>query len=91
MIDKRYYEFRGRVEDLDRLEKLLRHIEYLGKIGASRNLMVRVDGDGSGRVNIDKIFLDPKDILAGQKIDEETYNIDQSNLTNGCVSVYDIG
>ena len=36
------------------LEKALRHIEYLGVIGASRNIMIRVDGDGSGRINVYK-------------------------------------
>ena len=35
----------GRQEDIDTILKLLRHIEYLGEVGASRNILVRVDGD----------------------------------------------
>ena len=89
-IDKRTYTFRGRPEDLDKLEKLFRHIEYLGKVGASRNLLVRVDGDGAGRINVEKTGIDWKDVLDSQPIDKEKYNIDQNNL-NGCVGTYDIG
>lgn len=45
-FEKRTYTFYGRKEDLVTLEKFFRHMEYLGNIGASRNLLVRVDGDG---------------------------------------------
>ena len=69
-------------EDLDTLEKALRHIEYLGLIGASRNIMIRVDGDGAGRINVYK---------NDKRIDNEHYNKNQDNLINGCVGVYDIG
>lgn len=74
---------RGRREDVNTLLKMLRHIEYLGVVGASRNVLARVDGDGMGRINIYR--------ENGDRIDNEKYNIDQTNLTNGCVGVYDIG
>lgn len=74
---------RGRREDVNTLLKMLRHIEYLGVVGASRNVLARVDGDGLGRINIYK--------EDGDRIDNEKYNIDQTNLINGCVGVYDIG
>jgi len=73
----------GRKKDIDTLLKMLRHIEYLGKIGASRNILARVDGDGTGRINVYK--------EDGTRVDEENYNINQDNLINGCVGVYDIG
>ena len=53
-MEKRYYEIIGRKEDLDTIEKALRHCEYLGNIGASRNILLRVDGDGSGRIKVFK-------------------------------------
>lgn len=90
-IEKRMYTFRGRPEDLDKLEKLFRHIEYLGRVGASRNLLVRVDGDGSGRITVEKTYVDWKDVLNYQPIDKDKYNINQNNLNNGCVGIYDIG
>lgn len=81
-MERRLYEIVGNPKDLDTLEKALRHIEYLGQVGASRNIMVRVDGDGSGRVKIYR---------RGKQIDNEKYNIDQAKLKYGCVGVYDIG
>ena len=49
-MEERLYKIYGKAEDLYKLEKALRHIEYLGEIGASRNVLIRVDGDGSGRI-----------------------------------------
>ena len=43
----------GRQEDIDTIVTMLRHIEYLGEVGASRNILVRVDGDGLGTMNTD--------------------------------------
>lgn len=88
--EKRIYTFEGRVEDLDKLEKLFRHIEYLGNIGASRNLLVRVDGDGAGRIKVEKTDVDWRDVLDSQPIDNDKYNTEQDNLYN-CVGTYDIG
>ena len=73
----------GRRKDIDTLLKMLRHIEYLGLVGASRNILARVDGDGAGRINVYK--------ENGSRIDKEKYNINQNNLINSCVGVYDIG
>lgn len=73
----------GSQKDVDTLLKMLRHIEYLGIVGASRNILARVDGDGMGRINVYR--------ENGDRIDNEKYNIDQTNLINGCVGVYDIG
>lgn len=74
----------GREEDIDAIRKLLRHIEYLGKVGASRNLLVRVDGDGSGRIKV----IDEN----GNRLDNEEYNIKQDLQHMGAiVGIYDIG
>jgi hypothetical protein len=45
-MTERTVTIRGREEDVNTVLKLLRHMEYLGHAGASRNLLVRVDGDG---------------------------------------------
>lgn len=80
--EKRSYEFYGEIKDLETLEKLFRHIEYLGNIGASRNLLIRVDGDGTGRIRVNK---------NGQKIDNERYNTEQNLGQGALVGIYDIG
>lgn len=89
-MESRNYNIVGRPEDLDALEKALRHIEYLGQIGASRNIMIRVDGDGAGRISV---YRNEDKVLDAhyRPIDNEHYNKDQDKLINGCVGVYDIG
>ena len=86
-MENRVYEIRGRKEDLDILEKALRHIEYLGDVGATRNLLIRVDGDGKGRIKIRKAI---RVIISGSvPIDNEQYNLEQQE--NAIVGIYDIG
>ena len=51
-MTERTVTIRGREEDVNTVLKLLRHMEYLGNIGASRNLLVRVDGDGWGWISV---------------------------------------
>ena len=75
------FKFIGSEKDIQTLTKLFRHMEYLGQIGASRNLLVRVDGDGSGRI---KVLNED-----GTKIDTEHYNVEQYG--NAIVGTYDIG
>ena len=91
-MEERLYKICGRTEDLDKLEKALRHIEYLGETGASRNILLRVDGDGSGRI---KVFKVPRGMSYEQeKIDKEKYNIKQTNqqtFKSDIVGIYDIG
>lgn len=73
---------------LDVVEQLLLHMEYLGKIGASRNLLVRVDGDGSGQILIedeDGLFISDYKNL---KTETPT---DQATLETTISGVYDIG
>ena len=84
--EKRTYTFTGRKEDLDTLEKAFRHIEYLGEVGASRNIVIRVDGDGDGRINVEDINRN--------RLDNEKYNISQNNektFKKDIVGIYDIG
>lgn len=91
-MEERLYKICGNPKDLDNLEKALRHIEYLGNIGASRNILLRVDGDGSGRI---KVFKIPRGMIYEQeKIDKKEYNIEQTNqqtFKNDIVGIYDIG
>lgn len=82
-MEERVYKVRGRKEDLDNLEKALRHIEYLGNIGASRNILIRVDGDGAGRIRIEN--------SNGHSLDNEQYNVNQSVEHIAVVGIYDIG
>ena len=91
-MEERLYKICGRAEDLDKLEKALRHIEFLGDIGASRNILIRVDGDGSGRIKVHKVL---RGIVYEQsKIDKEQYNTKQTNqqtFREDIVGIYDIG
>lgn len=73
----------GREEDVETIRQLLRHIEYLGNVGASRNLLVRVDGDGVGRIKVVDEY--------GRRLDNEQYNIKQNLGMGATVAVYDIG
>lgn len=91
-MEERVYKIYGRSEDLDKLEKALRHVEYLGEIGASRNILIRVDGDDSGRIKVYKVS--QEDIHEQSKIDKEQYNIKQTNqqtFREDIVGIYDIG
>lgn len=91
-MEERLYKICGRAEDLDKLEKALRHIEFLGDVGASRNILIRVDGDGSGRIKVYKVL---GGIVDDQtKIDRELYNTKQTNqqtFREDIVGIYDIG
>lgn len=86
-VESRIYEIRGREEDLDVLEKALRHIEYLGEVGATRNILIRVDGDGEGRIKVKKV--NRVLIQDSEPINSEQYNIEQQE--NAIVGIYDIG
>lgn len=95
-MEERLYKICGKTEDLDNLEKALRHIEFLGEIGASRNILIRVDGDGSGRIKVYKIQRSQfGEIVDDQtKIDRELYNTKQTNqqtFREDIVGIYDIG
>lgn len=80
---ERTVTIRGREEDVATVLKLLRHMEYLGDVGASRNIVVRVDGDGSGRIHVTG--------ENGEKLDNFHYNIKQNLDMGAIVGVYDIG
>lgn len=95
-MEERLYKICGKTEDLDKLEKALRHIEFLGEIGASRNILIRVDGDGSGRIKVYKVQRRQfGEIIDDQtKIDRELYNTKQTNqqtFREDIVGIYDIG
>ena len=95
-MEERLYRICGREEDLDKLEKVLRHIEFLGDIGASRNILIRVDGDGSGRIKVYKVqYSQLGEIIDDRiKIDRESYNTKQTNqqtFREDIVGIYDIG
>lgn len=91
-MEERLYKICGRAEDLDKLEKALRHIEFLGDVGASRNILIRVDGDGSGRIKVYKVL--GRIVDDQTKIDRELYNTKQTNqqtFRGDIVGIYDIG
>lgn len=95
-MEERLYKICGRTEDLDKLEKVLRHIEFLGDVGASRNILIRVDGDGSGRIKVYKVQRSQFGEIIGDqtKIDRELYNTKQTNqqtFRKDIVGIYDIG
>lgn len=78
---KKSYTFQGTEEQLNVLEDLFRHIEYLGIVGASRNLLVRVDGDGRARL---RVYNED-----GEKINNKQYSTEQDKLYS-CSGVYDL-
>lgn len=80
---ERTITIRGREEDVATILRLLRHMEYLGNVGAGRNLLVRVDGDGYGRIRVTD--------ENGDKLDNTPYNIKQNLGMGAVVGVYDIG
>lgn len=80
--ETRTYSIRGTKENLDTLEHFLRHAEYLGSIGASRNLLLRIDGDGFGQLQIFDVN--------GEKINRERYNTEQKLDQGALVGIYDI-
>ncbi len=90
-MEERLYKICGKKENLDVLEKVLRHCEYLGKIGASRNIILKIDGDGCGRIKVYKV--NRANIYEQSSIDNEKYNIEQNNqqtFKSSIVGVYDI-
>lgn len=80
---ERTVTIRGREEDVATILKLLRHIEYLGDVGASRNIVVRVDGDGCGRIHVTD--------ENGEKLDNDRYSTKQFSSMGAIVETYDIG
>lgn len=73
----------GREEDVATVLRLLKHMEYLGNVGVSRNLLVWVDGDGCGQIHVmDK---------SGEKLDNVHYSIEQIPTMGAVAGVYDIG
>ena len=76
------YQITGTPEQLRVLEKMFIHMEYLGIIGASRNILLRVDGDGAARMR----FKDGDGLYLSDYIkDERTHNIEQSTIEEGKV------
>ena len=80
---ERTVTIRGREEDVSTVLKLLSHMEYLGNVGASRNLLVRADGDGVGRIHVTD--------ENGNKLDNNSYNTKQNLGMGAVVGIYDIG
>lgn len=80
---ERTVTIRGREEDVATVLRLLSHMEYLGWVGASRNLLVRVDGDGCGRIHV----VDE----SGEKLDNVNYSTAQIRNMGAVVGIYDIG
>ena len=75
-------EISGHETDVNTIITMLRHMEYLGEVGASRSILVRVDGDGFGRI---RVYNED-----GSRIDNNHYNIEQ-NIDGPLVAIYDIG
>lgn len=87
---EKIYKISGTPEQLRVLEKMFVHIEYLGSIGASRNILLRIDGDGNAQLR----FKDEDDLYLSDYIkDEKTKNTEQSTVEEGrvgcIVGIYD--
>lgn len=79
---EKIYKISGTPEQLRILEKMFVHMEYLGNVGASRNILVQVDGDGAAHLR----FKDEDDLYLSDYIkDEKTHNTEQSTIEGGKV------
>lgn len=87
---EKIYKISGTEEQLRVLEKMFVHMEYLGSIGASRNILMRIDGDGNAQLR----FKDKDDLYLSDYIkDKEARNTEQSTIKGGnvgaIVGIYD--
>ena len=79
---EKVYKISGTPEQLRILEKMFVHMEYLGSVGASRNILVQVDGDGAARLR----FKDEDDLYLSDYIkDEKVRNTEQTTIEGGKV------
>ena len=84
------YQITGTPEQLRVLEKMFIHMEYLGMVGASRNLLVRVDGDGAARMKFqdeDGLFL--SDYIKDEKTKNTEQTVVEGNSVGAIVGIYD--
>lgn len=79
---EKIYKISGTPEQLRILEKMFVHMEYLGNVGASRNILIQVDGDGAAHLR----FKDEDDLYLSDYIkDKKTHNTEQSTIEGGKV------
>lgn len=84
------YQITGTPEQLRVLEKMFIHMEYLGMVGASRNILVRVDGDGAARMKFqdeDGLFL--SDYIKDEKTKNTEQTVVEGNSVGAIVGIYD--
>lgn len=84
------YQITGTPEQLRVLEKMFIHMEYLGSVGASRNILVRVDGDGAARMKFqdeDGLFL--SDYIKDEKTKNTEQTVVEGNTVGAIVGIYD--
>lgn len=72
-VETRTYDISAYPEILDQLEEILKAMEFLGNVGASRILEIYVDGDGRARIKTKRA---DKDI----DIKEKEIDIDNENI-----------
>lgn len=76
-IEKRTYIVTGTKKDLDVLEEIFKHMEYLGAVGADRKLTIRVDGSGFSKIRVrneNGERLDESNIVVDSEVDVEPYS-----------------
>lgn len=84
------YQITGTPEQLRVLEKMFIHMEYLGSVGASRNILIRVDGDGAARMKFqdeDGLFL--SDYIKDEKTKNTEQTVVEGNTVGAIVGIYD--
>jgi hypothetical protein len=82
--ETRVYQITGTPEQLRTLEKVFVHMEFLGDVGATRNILLRIDGDGNARMH----FQDADGLYLSDYIkDEKTHNTEQTD--GAIVGIYD--
>lgn len=79
---ERTITIRGREEDVATVLRLLKHMEYLGNVEVSRNLLVWVDGEGCGQIHVTD--------ESGEKLDNVHYSIEQNLTMRAVAGIYEI-
>lgn len=89
-IVEKTYKIAGTPEQLRTLEKVFIHMEFLGLVGASRNILLRVDGDGGARMTFqdeDGLFL--SDYIKDERTENTEQTVVEGNTVGAIVGVYD--
>jgi hypothetical protein len=77
--EERTYKIKSIPRNLDKLEELLRLMEYLGSVGASREINIYFDGDGAAHIIPSRV--DSGKSVSLRNIVNKEFDTDKSKFT----------